>query len=146
MHLRFRRNAWFIQRKFARRMSIAANAVMRGRKEVLQCLVPADLNRVAGTSLGFLTQLWQGRFHIGSSTRGHRFRARDFALRQRSTHSFRRYSCTNSMSDISASDWNDVTSSLLGLITSLKRADGSNWQTAYAISPQYLDVRSLPHT
>lgn len=144
MQLRFMHNACFVQREFARRMSIAANAVMKGRKEVLRCLAPADLKQLPGMSLGYITRLSEGRFHIPSSTRGHRSCACDSTLRQRSTHSFRLYSYANSMSDISASDWNDVKSSLLGLIHSLKRADGSTWQTAHEAAPQYLEVRLIP--
>eukprot|EP00892_Ulva_mutabilis_P005267 jgi/Ulvmu1/3111/UM015_0151.1 len=47
------------------------------------------------------------------------------------------------MSTLSTSEWDDVKSALLGLITSMRRADGANWAAAFETSGHYLDRLEL---
>lgn len=54
----------------------------------------------------------------------------------------RLHSQLGTMSSITAAEWKDVSSALLDLITMIKRADGPNWDVAFQMSPQYLDVRA----
>lgn len=90
----------------------------------------------------FNTSLSQG-LHIGGRIQGRRSFVRQAEPRHSSTPTLRQFSDANNMSDISDSDWNDVKSSLLGLINS-QRSDRAIWQTAFQMSQHYLEVRSPP--
>lgn len=82
----------------------------------------------------------QSRWYTVRSTAVHR-PVLCSASRQDKIRALPLHSQVGAMSTITDSEWNDVKSALIGLISSIRRADGPSWADAFKMSKHYLEVR-----